>query len=273
MSSMTTSEVAATSSVVSDDSEGDHYHMDVTMLDDDETVAGSNYTVSATSHQEASQVLEEWKRDHELMMQDTMMMISSIGTVVAKPALGERGSNTVSDDSCDESNTAPEDMAILMEVDEEIGSNFMKDDVFGGGGPCCVPCVPSPCGPVDEFHACFPQPTYYYRYDYDDSDERSLAPFLDEEGQDAVVMALDSVLEGESISSEPNCDPEQYRKLLEKLVESMKKSEETRKSLTMKTPKTEKYGRSKTVTGVLTSIEKSSKQLQNYLKTVQKAVG
>ncbi|KAL3913320.1 MAG: hypothetical protein SGARI_000714 [Bacillariaceae sp.] len=45
-------------------------------------------------------------------------------------------------------------------------------------------------------------------------------------------------------------EQERYRKLLEKLVESMKKSQETRKSL-----KTEKYNRS----------EKSSKQLQKIL--------
>lgn len=262
----------ATTSIVSEDNNNDDDHfidLDVTMLSMDISVEedGDDATtpwLSATSHQEASKVLEEWKSEHMMMMQDTMMMIANNNATT--PTKVVRAATPVSDN--DDDAELSEEMAILMEVDEEIGSNFLNDDVFGGcaaaaAGPVDSFC-PSPAGPIDEFQA-----SYYYGYD---DDERSLAPFLDEEGQDAVVMALDSVLE-ENMATNPNVDPEQYRKLLEKLVESMKKSEETRKSLTMKTPKTEKYSRSKTVTGVLTSIEKSSKQLKNYLKTVQKAVG
>lgn len=59
---------------------------------------------------------------------------------------------------------------------------------------------------------------------------------------------------------------EQYRQTLQKLTESMQRSQETRKSLQMKTPKTEKYPRRQSVSKVLTSIEQSSKQLQEYLQ-------
>jgi len=60
---------------------------------------------------------------------------------------------------------------------------------------------------------------------------------------------------------------ERYKATLEKLAKSMQRSQETRKSLQMKTPKTEGYSRKSSVKGVLTSIEKSSEQLQSYLKT------
>ena len=62
---------------------------------------------------------------------------------------------------------------------------------------------------------------------------------------------------------------EQYRATLRKLSESMKRSHETRKSLMMKTPKTERYARSTSVSGVISSIEKSSEQIQAYLDTMR----
>ena len=68
---------------------------------------------------------------------------------------------------------------------------------------------------------------------------------------------------------QPIMDQERYQEILKKLEASMKRSQETRKSLTMKTPKTEEYNRSSSVTGVLSSIETSSKQLQTFLQTVQ----
>ena len=52
-----------------------------------------------------------------------------------------------------------------------------------------------------------------------------------------------------------------YQGILKTLEASMKRSQETRKSLTMKTPKTEEYNRSGIVTDALSSIENSSRQL------------
>ena len=59
---------------------------------------------------------------------------------------------------------------------------------------------------------------------------------------------------------------QRYQATLEKLAESMKKSQETRKSLRMQTPETAEYTRWNSVSGTLSSIEKSTQQLQTYLK-------
>ena len=61
-----------------------------------------------------------------------------------------------------------------------------------------------------------------------------------------------------------------YKETLKKLTESMRRSKETRSSLKIQTPKMEEYERRKSVTGVLHSIEKSSKELQGYLSQIQK---
>ncbi|KAL3922196.1 MAG: hypothetical protein SGILL_002335 [Bacillariaceae sp.] len=177
-------------------------------------------------------------------------------------------------DNDEDSLNMQEDMEILMEVDEQIGSNFLNEDVFGGGPPAPPPVchynpVSEPYGGVMNHHYHHHYLGYFH-HDLED-DERSLAPLLDEHRQDAVVMALDEMSTETAATSISVDDPEQYQKLLEKLVESMKKSEETRKSLTMTTPKTESYGRSKTVSGVLSSIEKSSRQLKDYFQKVEKA--
>ena len=59
---------------------------------------------------------------------------------------------------------------------------------------------------------------------------------------------------------------EKYRSTLQKLTESMIRSQESRKCFQMKTPKTEKYARSKSVSKVLSSIEQSTRQIQTYLQ-------
>ncbi|CAB9503853.1 expressed unknown protein [Seminavis robusta] len=64
---------------------------------------------------------------------------------------------------------------------------------------------------------------------------------------------------------------QRYQATLDKLAESMKKSQETRKSLRIKTCETMEYSRWNTVSGTLTSIEKSTQQLQQYLKNKKPA--
>ena len=64
---------------------------------------------------------------------------------------------------------------------------------------------------------------------------------------------------------------QRYQATLDKLAESMKKSQETRKSLRIKTTETMEYSRWGSISGTLTSIEKSTKELQQYLKTKQPA--
>lgn len=58
---------------------------------------------------------------------------------------------------------------------------------------------------------------------------------------------------------------QRYQASLDKLAASMKKSQETRKSLRMQTAETAEYTRWGSVSGTLSSIEKSTQQLQTYL--------
>ena len=127
----------------------------------------------------------------------------------------------------------------IMEIDEQLGSNLLEDDIFHD------PCV-SPTGPLEEL--------VFMSIDEEDVDRFSLS-------------LLSCTDEDDTTSSLPF--EERYRATLEKLNKSMLRSQETRKSLKMKTKKTEKYSRKSSVTGVLSSIEKSTQQLQNYLKNVQ----
>ena len=59
---------------------------------------------------------------------------------------------------------------------------------------------------------------------------------------------------------------QRYQASLEKLSESMKKSQETRKSLRIKTSETIGYSRWNAISETVSSIEKSTQQLQQYLK-------
>mmetsp|Transcript_24220 Transcript_24220/g.42573 ORF Transcript_24220/g.42573 Transcript_24220/m.42573 type:complete len:241 (-) Transcript_24220:352-1074(-) len=207
--------------------------------------------LSATSHQEASKVLEAWLSDHET--------ITTAG----------------------QNEDAPEDLASIMEVDEQIGANFLDDEVFGIGGSADVDhfCCASPTGPLEELASL--------NVIINEEDRNFLAPLLENDDDDDMAM-LDSsvkrVLEvtanakltvvddKKDHSTIPFANDEQIQQVLKKLAESMKRSQETRKSLTMKTPKTEQYVRNQSVTGVLSSIESSSRQLQTYLQVMQRAV-
>ena len=62
---------------------------------------------------------------------------------------------------------------------------------------------------------------------------------------------------------------DKYKESLKNLSESMKRSQETRMSLTWKTPKTAKYERSMSVSGVVNSTEASSSQLRALLVNIQ----
>lgn len=95
---------------------------------------------------------------------------------------------------------------------------------------------------------------------------------LDEDSTDRFLSLSFPALEQDQSQSEASSQlstfQERYQSTLKKLAESMKHSHETRKSLTMKTPKTENYQRKRktSIDGVLNSIEESSTQLRNYLQ-------
>ena len=121
----------------------------------------------------------------------------------------------------------------IMEVDQQIGSNLLADDIFGDGV--------SPIGPLDNLALT--------------------------DTEDDISEAEESISSQETTSSQ--LFDERYVLTLQKLQESMKRSEKTRKYLKVKTKRTAKYARRKRVRGVLSSIENSSRQVQSYLKTLQ----
>lgn len=168
-------------------SEWDH---DTEMLNEEE--------LSASSHEEASKVLEQWQTDQD------------------------------------------QDLDI-MEVDEQIGSNLLGDELFG------APCM-SPTGPLEELHIMSP----------DQDSSRFFAPIGDDSKSQLVPSA--SHLD------------ERYKASLMKLQESMRRTQDSRKALSLKTHKTAKYDRRKSVSGVLVSIEKSSRQVNQYLSAIQRHV-
>jgi len=127
-----------------------------------------------------------------------------------------------------------------MEVDEQLGSNLLGDDIFHD------PCM-SPTGPLEEL----------------------VFMSLDEEDVGRFSLSLLSDEAADTTSSLPF--EERYKVTLEKLAESMKRSQETRKSLSMKTKKTEEYSRTTSVSGVLNMIEKSSQELLKvHIKNMQR---
>jgi CTP-dependent riboflavin kinase len=92
---------------------------------------------------------------------------------------------------------------------------------------------------------------------------------LDEEDVGRFSLTLLSDEAADTTSSLPF--EERYKVTLEKLAESMKRSQDTRKCLTMKTPKTDEYPRTTSVSGVITSIEKSTQELLKvHLKKMQR---
>lgn len=127
----------------------------------------------------------------------------------------------------------------IMDVDEQIGSNLLGDELFPD--PCA-----SPTGPLEELS--------YLNFDDEEVDKFSLSLLNFTSADD------DNTNDQDSMPFE-----ERYKESLKKLAESMKRSQETRKSLVMKTDKTEEYMRRASVAGVIRSIEKSSTQLKSYL--------
>jgi len=182
---------------------------------------------------------------------------------------------------------ADADLASLMEVDEQIGENLLGDEVFGGG---CEELTFSATmnsfsamtmmNTSIEFSAMTNTNTNMIDTDVDDinihlneDDRRFLAPLLEDSttttmDYDAGYVVTDEESSSSSSPSSPMMNQKRYQEILKKLEASMKRSQETRKSLTMKTPKTEEYNRIGSVTGVLSSIENSSRQLQTLLQSV-----
>ena len=144
---------------------------------------------------------------------------------------------------------ADDDLEGLMEIDEQIGSNLLDGALFDH-----EPCL-SPTGPMEEMQFMNIEMIM-------DSDEKFLLPDL--ENTAPTSLEPKPAFHNKGLEAE-------YQASLQKLAESMRRSQETRRSLTLKTPKTKKYARSKDVSGVLNSVEQSSRQLQQlYLERNQR---
>lgn len=154
--------------------------------------------LSETSHEDATMVFHEWKENNYSY------------------------DLAVGGDSLD-----------IMEVDEQIGSDLLSDEIFGGNCQGTAPIV----------------------YTSGDADNGFVGrPVSDDEEDDPAIS-----------KKKFSGFEERYKATLQKLSESMMKSQESRKSLTIKTPNTEEYSRSNRVSGVLSSSEESAMQLQELL--------
>jgi hypothetical protein len=161
----------------------------------------------------------------------------------------------------DDDNTNHDKDTDLMEIDRPLlGSRFLvndddedDDDNIMGGASC-----DSPTGPLEEL----------------DSNEPFLTPLmlLDADGttDDYNIMMMDDVDGDVSIIAMPF--EERYKATLQKLAASMKRSQETRNCLTMKTIKTESYERLESVQQIVSAIASSSSQIQNYVTSIRRQV-
>eukprot|EP00538_Stauroneis_constricta_P005109 CAMPEP_0119546460 /NCGR_PEP_ID=MMETSP1352-20130426/875_1 /TAXON_ID=265584 /ORGANISM="Stauroneis constricta, Strain CCMP1120" /LENGTH=246 /DNA_ID=CAMNT_0007591169 /DNA_START=92 /DNA_END=832 /DNA_ORIENTATION=+ len=137
----------------------------------------------------------------------------------------------------DDEDDGDDDELDIMKVDEQIGSNLLDEDIFGGGASTTAPLsatTTTTTTPLDELIINDHDNEFFVTDDSDNNDNLPLA--------------------------------------WKKLQESMKRSNETRSSLRMKTFQTQSYSRTQSVTGVLNSIETSSQQLvQTYLQHIHQS--
>jgi hypothetical protein len=175
--------------------------------------------------QEMTPLPSEWENDQE-MMDEELSAVSS-----------EEASKVFEQWQTDDQD---QDMDI-MDVDEQLGSTLLGDELFPDS---CA----SPTGPLEELS--------YLSFDNEEVDKFSLS---------LLNITADENDENKDESTTGSNFEERYKESFQKLAASMKRSRETRKSLVMKTSKTEEYRRAKSVNGVIKKIQKSTEQLQVYL--------
>jgi hypothetical protein len=166
----------------------------------------------------------------------------------------EEGKAAAGDDDEDEDNDNHSDrmeMDDILEIDRQIGARFLDIDLFGE-----APCE-SPLGPVEEL----------FQFEREDNHQQFLVPFLPDDFMTDEEEDSDNLEVGQTVGVSFE---ERYKATLQKLAFSMKKSQETRKSLTMHTTKTEKYDRLTTVKKIISSVATSSDQVQNYVTSLHR---
>lgn len=158
---------------------------------------------------------------------------------------------TMDDDSMvsaqivDQWSTDSPDEIDIMEVDPQI--NLLEDDIFSD------PCT-SPTGPFEEL-VCV----------YIEDGDTPFLNFFEENDSPTLPLINTADVNNSSIPFEAR-----YKATLTKLQESMNRSKKTRMSLKIKTEETQNYER-QNLSGVLSSIEQSTEQLQDYLRSFRSA--
>lgn len=236
-------------------------------------VVDDDQALSPTTVQAASKVLEQWLSDgqHEPHQRSDDGRIDC--EVPYNPVTPCDSSASLSESSDDGANLS------LMELDKEIGNNLLGDEVFGvpsGGEQLHLGCsLPTPTFEESTFvdFSVTMNPLSALNESMSDDDRLFLEPLLEDSTTTTMDYDAGFVTTNEacpsSSSPSPILNQERYQEIFKKLEASMKRSQETRKSLLMKTSKTKKYTRRDSVTGVLSSIESSSRQLQSFMQTVQ----
>eukprot|EP00529_Nitzschia_sp_RCC80_P042481 CAMPEP_0113512250 /NCGR_PEP_ID=MMETSP0014_2-20120614/39238_1 /TAXON_ID=2857 /ORGANISM="Nitzschia sp." /LENGTH=267 /DNA_ID=CAMNT_0000408593 /DNA_START=303 /DNA_END=1102 /DNA_ORIENTATION=+ /assembly_acc=CAM_ASM_000159 len=234
---------------------------DIVMMDDIMGCRGllvDEEELFATSNQEASMVFEQWLSDTNAKTNDAANPHST--------SISSSSSSSFNDhsDTTSASLHSDDDLA-LMEIDKQIGSTLLSDDVFGSGGSggvddafenFCIPPLASATNLNDDLDLDL---------DIDSSDETAdttttgstllptLVEFIFESHHDIDDLFLQDPLPASTLVTPPSAPPSpltddvRYQQVLKKLEASMRRSRETRKSLVMKTNKTVKYGRKKSV--------------------------
>lgn len=139
--------------------------------------------------------------------------------------------------------------------DEDEDGNDDDDDIFGGAS------CDSPTGPFEELDMNTPLMLLLDTVGTSDDYNTDMMMTDEDDGNnkdDASIIAMPF--------------ERRYKATLEKLAESMKRSQETRNCLTMKTIRTESYGRLESVKEIVSAIATSSNQVQSYVTSIQKEV-
>ena len=157
--------------------------------------------LSASSHSEATKILEQWKTEDDEVLDD------------------------------------------IMDVDLQTGPSFLNTEVIFDPVNSCS----SPVGPIEEL----------------------ILVGLEEMAENFFLPATDDTSWSTGSSNTLPVLGHQYKASLQKLSDSMKRSQKTRMSLTLKTPMTAKYERSMSVSGVVSNTEESSSQLRAYRVSIQ----
>jgi hypothetical protein len=180
----------------------------------------------------------------------------------------------------DEEDQAVNDPTTFMEVDDDdeqiiLGSNMLlldDDEIFHD------PCLP-PSGGMEYLESISLDDRFSLSLlEEEEVEDEScsttsrqqllLLPPEEDHATTTTSTASGSATTPAATAKDPLFEQERYKMMLDRLAESMRRSQETRKSLTIHTAKTQDYyhnERRTSLSGVLSSVEKSTTAIQERL--------